>query len=537
MNNLLLSLSLDEKIHDNSNFNLCDFELKSRLGRGSFGEVWKINIPIVKGEMAMKILEIPRADKFPFNEITIMRNIRAPYLLSSPALCNLLLDIEDCNNSNDVTNDNQCYQDGVGILMGLGHGTLTNYIRSRNNSDPIKLHPHAIKRVLLHILKGISVLNTFNFIHLDLKPANILIINETKMHSNLYPEITISDFGASKLIFNKSKIYTPAYRVGSYAYSAPETLHQRRYSILSDIWAIGIMTLELILGEQFGPRDNKDDFDKFQGQNLGISKRKTIENIINDNYLPLTNRDEADLMIDIIDTMLSPVNLRKSAIVLLEHPIFKPMNKTLIFESRIINPIFYDYSHDIAKRELIIVYRLFEINKDISLVTWLYIADLVRRLTNQLILHNEPIDDDQINKIIIFCSYAVRSVLLVNDVYKISSQFTPIDNADITTLFEKYSRVIQYYYIDISLFGLARTVYDQIMFLIAMFSPDYFKFRTKIPDLFNKSEMLLPIKGIIPTIDRVTLNDIIVLTENSNINYLDVNWDQKIIDELNIEEK
>lgn len=69
-----------------------------------------------------------------------------------------------------------------------------------------------------------------------MKPANILI------HENIYK---LGDFGFA-LIEDQFESIIKRFNVGTPLYMAPEILSNNQYSEKSDIWALGIMSYELI---------------------------------------------------------------------------------------------------------------------------------------------------------------------------------------------------------------------------------------------------------------------------------------------------
>lgn len=74
--------------------------------------------------------------------------------------------------------------------------------------------------------------------HCDLKPSNILMVRGV-------PKIT--DFGFCEI--NGSVRPKMFYNVGSPSYMAPEAYMDNVYSDKSDVWAIGMIFYEMLIGK------------------------------------------------------------------------------------------------------------------------------------------------------------------------------------------------------------------------------------------------------------------------------------------------
>ena len=80
-------------------------------------------------------------------------------------------------------------------------------------------------------------------VHRDLKPDNIIF----KKHPSISKQVAIIDFGYCEMdeVPNKPNMF---YNVGSPKYMSPEAYKQNKYSEKSDIWAIGVMLYEMLVG-------------------------------------------------------------------------------------------------------------------------------------------------------------------------------------------------------------------------------------------------------------------------------------------------
>ena len=102
--------------------------------------------------------------------------------------------------------------------------------------------------ILYQIIKGMKYLHSASVIHRDLKPSNILINSDC--------HIKICDFGLARSLAadqaDKDVILTE--EVATRWYRAPEVLlGSKNYGTSADIWSIGCILAEILIGKPFFP--------------------------------------------------------------------------------------------------------------------------------------------------------------------------------------------------------------------------------------------------------------------------------------------
>lgn len=196
------------------------------LGRGSFGTV-------IKGKLrkepekyvAIKFIQ-PPVSKYIFNEI---QNLKSLTELRHRNIVDLL----DCY----VVN-NEIYL----VMTYCNGGDLYKYFK--DNGGP--LEEDITRHFTCQIADGMTALKNMNIVHRDIKPQNLLLCHPVGVSSQKPKDIIlkIADFGLSKFLEGRT---TTSY-VGTPYYMAPEVDGQRAYAEKADLWSLGIIILECVLG-------------------------------------------------------------------------------------------------------------------------------------------------------------------------------------------------------------------------------------------------------------------------------------------------
>ena len=102
-----------------------------------------------------------------------------------------------------------------------------------------KLKEIEVQYYIYQLIQALIHLQERNIIHRDIKLQNIFLTEKL--------ELKLGDFGlARKLMHSEAKCYNFS---GTPAYMAPEIVEKKSYTLKADIWPIGVIMYELLLGE------------------------------------------------------------------------------------------------------------------------------------------------------------------------------------------------------------------------------------------------------------------------------------------------
>lgn len=95
-------------------------------------------------------------------------------------------------------------------------------------------------KLVKQVAQGLSAVHKKGIIHRDIKPANILFREDGT--------VALSDFGIAKDLSIETELTQAGVSVGSPAYSSPEQICGKELDTRTDIYSLGVVLLELLLG-------------------------------------------------------------------------------------------------------------------------------------------------------------------------------------------------------------------------------------------------------------------------------------------------
>lgn len=198
------------------------YKIISVLGEGGMANVYLAEDIILQRKVAVKVLRLD-LQKDPQTIQRFQREAQSTSDLSHPHIVSIL----------DVGSDhNQHY-----LVMEYVDGPdLEEYIQ-KNSPIPFE----KVINIMDQILSAMALAHKHNVIHRDLKPQNILI---DKNNGN----IKIVDFGIA-VALNQSTMTQTNTAIGSVHYMSPEQARGSMATKQSDIYSLGIMLYELLIGK------------------------------------------------------------------------------------------------------------------------------------------------------------------------------------------------------------------------------------------------------------------------------------------------
>ena len=214
------------------------YEIRSLIGVGGMGEVYRASDPKIGRDVAIKILptdfsaDNDRVARFE-------REAQAAGALNHPNI----LAIHDVDT-----------QDG--ILYVVSELLEGEELRVRLNEGPIPLRK--VTEYAQHIVSGLSAAHAKGIVHRDLKPENLFITKDDR--------VKILDFGLAKLRAPKPEadssedetrkaLTNPGVVMGTAGYMSPEQVRGHATDHRSDIFSLGSILHEMVTGRRAFQRE------------------------------------------------------------------------------------------------------------------------------------------------------------------------------------------------------------------------------------------------------------------------------------------
>lgn len=203
------------------------FELVEVLGEGGSSTVFRAarQEAGVRQEVALKLLA--RGLYTPAARDQFRREREALARLRHPGIARLI--------EGGITGQGLAY-----IVLELVDGVpITDYARDRR----LPLRPRLL--LFLKVCRAVAAAHRALIVHRDLKPSNVLVTTDG--------EVKLLDFGIAKLLDDRTDDATRTqHRALTPAYAAPEQFSREPVTTATDVYALGVLLDELLVGRRRG---------------------------------------------------------------------------------------------------------------------------------------------------------------------------------------------------------------------------------------------------------------------------------------------
>ena len=196
------------------------YQLKTILGKGGMGVVWRANDILLGREIALKFLpDFIVGDKACIYKLK--KETQQGLQLTHPNLVRVF-DLVCANNQAAIS------------MEYVSGGTLLDHIRKRAS---LALDVNEIRKMISEICAAIEYAHSCDVIHRDLKPSNILLTADGVCK--------VSDFGLSASLGEIALKSDAGSACGTLPYMSPQQLSGLRPTPQDDIYAIGVVLFEM----------------------------------------------------------------------------------------------------------------------------------------------------------------------------------------------------------------------------------------------------------------------------------------------------
>lgn len=235
------------------------YQIIKTIGEGGMANVYLAYDTILDRDVAVKVLRGDLA-----TDDTFVRRFQREALSASSLSHPNIVEVYD------VGEDNGSYYIVMEYIKGKH---LKQLLKQRG-----KLTLTEVVDIMLQVTDGMSVAHDNYIIHRDIKPQNIMILENGL--------IKITDFGIA-MALNSTQLTQTNSVMGSVHYLPPEQASGKGATIQSDVYSMGILMYELLTGELPFRGDNaveialkqiKEPFPSVRDKNQSVPQ--SIENII-----------------------------------------------------------------------------------------------------------------------------------------------------------------------------------------------------------------------------------------------------------------
>lgn len=195
--------------------------LDEKIGKGEYGVVWKGRKKAGESQTlyAIKQINMKRAGAKGMKDV--LGEVETMAML----------------NHRNIVRLEETFKDGLNIwivMEYLSGGELQQILTKET-----RLTEDRTRMIVIQLLQALEYIHSHGIVHRDLKPSNCLFSKEDDT-------VKLSDFGFA--VLGGSEQCLRSY-CGTVAFMAPEILRDKNYGKPVDMWALGVMTYMMYVGE------------------------------------------------------------------------------------------------------------------------------------------------------------------------------------------------------------------------------------------------------------------------------------------------
>ena len=202
------------------------FRIEELVGSGGFAAVYRAQRMADGSQVALKVLSFDDGDSYELaTRVRIERETSALRALKNPQIVRLL---------------------GDGVLANGQYYLVFEFLQGRDLRTVLdqeqRLKPSRVRQILRSVLIALKEAHGRGLLHRDIKPENIYLEDGSST-------VKLLDFGITKpMAPHAPSVTNTGELVGTLRYMSPEQLTEKALSPASDLYSLGIVAVEMLLG-------------------------------------------------------------------------------------------------------------------------------------------------------------------------------------------------------------------------------------------------------------------------------------------------
>lgn len=220
-------------MEDAANQRFGRYQVTGQLGRGGMAVVYRAVDPQLNREVAIKVIGGARNSFSGESVERFQRELKSMALIAHPNVVRIF--------------DGGTEQEMPFLVTELIEGETLEQLVRKNGRMPIG----KLLRFTRELLEALVAVHEAGLVHRDIKPSNLMVTAEERL--------VLMDFGIALAAFGDSLTKTGDVP-GTLAYLPPECLGGKKAAVASDLFQVGLVAYEMIVGKPLLTLQNPKDF-------------------------------------------------------------------------------------------------------------------------------------------------------------------------------------------------------------------------------------------------------------------------------------